>query len=73
MHGRDTLEIKRTIKESTKIVGVVINKTYIENIIKNITSDFTLQNTIVLGTTNHTSHFNKENSSKSEVLLVFTR
>jgi hypothetical protein len=63
----------QSIKDSVNLIGIVINLPYIDNIIQSIPKTFSLVNKIPLGTTHHSSHFNKENSYKQEVLLVFKK
>jgi len=60
------------IKSCVKTVGIVINKTYEKNVINSI-KEFSLQSRTILGSTNAVSHFNKQQTRKEEILLVFTK
>ena len=62
-----------SIKQSTHIVGIVINDTFKSIIVNEIGDSFKLTEEIVLGSTRSVSHFNKLNTVKQEVLLVFRR
>jgi len=63
--------MKHCIKPSVETIGIVINLPYIDNVVASIPEQYKLHEAIHLGTSYHTSHFNKENSTKQEVLLVF--
>jgi len=65
--------LKSAIKDSVKYIGIVINGVYKENIVKNMPPSFTLVSEETLGSTAAVSHFNKTNTTKEEVLCVFSR
>lgn len=65
--------ISASVKPAVHTIGIVINNVYIDTIIRHIPYTFKHIDTHTLGTSSHISHFNKVNTVKSEVLLVFKR
>jgi hypothetical protein len=63
--------INASVKSTVHTIGIVINNVYIDTIVRHIPNTFKHVNTYTLGTSSHISHFNKVNTVKSEVLLVF--
>lgn len=66
------LMLQNSVKKSVKHIGIVINKTYKDVIVNNITLGFNLKDEIILGTTKTKSHLNKH-VSKQEILLHFCK
>ena len=63
--------IKNSIKPSVKYIGIVINNTYKQIICEAIPDTFKLIQEQILGSTNAISHFNKNTSTKKEILLIY--
>ena len=64
---------KCSIKPSVTTIGIVINNTFKDIIHECIPNNYTFKAEITLGSTKSISHFNKSNSTKSELLLVFNK